>query len=602
MQLIKYYTISFIFFILYIIQIIQAENIENNSISENDDYYIIVVNNTLANIDIPNKKKRQPQNFNSNIEDIFVSSIVDDIQNIIIDNKDTYKNITKFEEIELKNHNLFKRNNVVYSNLVYPVVTIKERTFLYAYLSYKLIGKIKSIYGVKSCTPDIVFEKNAHYDNNEIYDDTKWKSTVVRKNASLHLSLISQGKYDDTLIDEYDTNYYFPSSAGKDVDIFILDEGFNFNDKEFNNKKNRNVICDLAVESGITTNATGNPDLCNPYEKHGSMVADVAGGVTKGVAKLANIHGIYLSNFSILNVVTALKYIHTYLFRPYKAIFNFSFGIFTPSFKLKEDIYITLQELITEISNDGAIFIASAGNDGKNVHDDILNEHYYPGTFDNIIAVGGINNNIMEKNNTIISYEKAPKSNFGKDVDIYAPYYASVSYTIKDRASYSSKAGGTSFSAPIVAGVAALVMSENPSVKFTTNSMLKYLTKIGEKDIVEGVDKPNVFINNGKHIVYSQNEVYYGCGVHSGNKKCSSNKCCTRDGHCSLNKDSCTTLQGCQVNYGICEVVYTSNSKMKCGFGYGSCPTDYCCSYKGYCGKSSDYCKVGCQKDYGQCK
>eukprot|EP00833_Pecoramyces_ruminatium_P013838 jgi/Orpsp1_1/1187870/evm.model.d7180000060818.1 len=76
---------------------------------------------------------------------------------------------------------------------------------------------------------------------NEILNETQWSGVGVRENADIHLSLLSQRKFDGNSTTTYDKNYYYPSSAGKDIDIFIIDSGFNFRHPEFANKDERTV-------------------------------------------------------------------------------------------------------------------------------------------------------------------------------------------------------------------------------------------------------------------------------------------------------------------------------------------------------------------------
>eukprot|EP00833_Pecoramyces_ruminatium_P008363 jgi/Orpsp1_1/1182395/evm.model.c7180000081125.1 len=103
------------------------------------------------------------------------------------------------------------------------------------------------------------------------------------------------------------------------------------------------------------------------------------------------------------------------------------------------------------------------------------------------------------------NYRVAHYSNYGKKVDIYAPGCFEVEYRDANGEDHKEIAHGTSFASPIVVGVAATIMSENPNIKFNSKKMLEYLTDIGEKNIIEGIleGDPNVFINNGKHSVYS---------------------------------------------------------------------------------------------------
>jgi len=47
---------------------------------------------------------------------------------------------------------------------------------------------------------------------------------------------------------------------------------------------------------------------------------------------------------------------------------------------------------------------------------------------------------------------------------------------------------------------------------------------------------------------------------------------------------------------------YPVATNWRCGKSYNTrCPNGYCCSKYNYCGKTSDYCKTGCQSDFGVC-
>jgi len=198
------------------------------------------------------------------------------------------------------------------------------------------------------------------------------------------------------------------------------------------------------------------------------------------------------------------------------------------------------------MSENGAIFVVAAGND--QVSADKLT---YPCSFESVICVGATDNiglnedyyrlkeleeeyhhptkytNYFEcerdykiANETINlnyvkfmddrrvatkNYRKAFFSNFGKVVDIYAPGFVKIPYRDRYEVDQIVYAYGTSFSSPIVAGVAATIMSENPKHSYTTSEMKKYLQEHALKDIIKGVgeNNPNFFINNGKHLDYS---------------------------------------------------------------------------------------------------
>jgi len=436
-----------------------------------------------------------------------------------------------------------------------------------------------------------------YYNEKKIKSETHWKKVNVRENAPNHLSLISQGKYDDKLISEYDKNYFYPASAGEDVDIFVFDGGFEFDNEDFTDKDKRIAKCEIYVENGNVTKSK-NDKICHGHEStfHGKLTSITAAGNVYGVASKANVYGIVIRyneyddnddyQYFYHDIIAGLKYVRKHLFRPHRAIFNFSFGEYfnITEYEEKREIFEELQTIITEMSNEGAVFVAASGNESLDTS--TLKEegiHYIPGGLNDVINVGGVQNNIKIDMIVVPNdgyyddtmktewYVVDKRSNYGEMVDIYAPFWmhydgdiyfeqkvyeyvsnllgvdiglvAEVSpldkgYLVED---IEFMISGTSFASPIVAGVAATVISENPHIKFTTKTMLEYLIKTGEKDIIAGIPEgaSNVFVNNGKHTVLSSDDKYNGCGPRAGNKKCGLGQCCTVDGQCTRDKDLC---------------------------------------------------------------
>ncbi|ORX83269.1 hypothetical protein BCR32DRAFT_308435 [Anaeromyces robustus] len=340
------------------------------------------------------------------------------------------------------------------SNLDYPIGSFKEKTILLAFLSSKLVKVVKSLSYVIDCDVDMKFEPAAYYNKNEILEETKWDNVIVRNDAKFHLSLIFQGKFDPNLVSQYDTNFYYPSSAGKDIDIYILDESLNIeNQDEFPKTNERivenkfNIIRSRAVYGGY------NPEYGIPKKSHGATVAMVAGGLTTGVANKANIHGIHLDDYATSNLFSVLlNLINDPLFKPNKSVFNMSFGGYNPiNYRTKPSVQL-FQEIVNYLSNEGSIFVAAAGND------------------------------------------KTPEKNQDEFQNTNERIVENKFSIIKGQAVY---------------GI--------------------------EKD-----DPSNVFLNNGKRVVYSKDNIYNRCGIHAGNKGCPSNQCCSIDGkYNNKNRDIC---------------------------------------------------------------
>jgi serine protease len=103
-----------------------------------------------------------------------------------------------------------------------------------------------------------------------------------------------------------------------------------------------------------------------------------------------------------------------------------------------------IQDLVNYITNDlGILIVGAAGNSG-------IEAEFYPAAYDGVLSVAAINQ----------TNGKATFSNFGAWVDVAAPGVAIL--TTSYGGNYTSTQG-TSFSSPITAGAAALVMAQFPS-------------------------------------------------------------------------------------------------------------------------------------------
>jgi len=106
------------------------------------------------------------------------------------------------------------------------------------------------------------------------------------------------------------------------------------------------------------------------------------------------------------------------------------------------------QDVITHVTLDlGCLVVASAGNENTAASS-------YPASYDHVLSVAASNSTDV----------RASFSNFGKTVDIIAPGVGI--YTTAFNNTYES-VDGTSFSSPITAGAAALVLAKNPTFTAT---------------------------------------------------------------------------------------------------------------------------------------
>lgn len=198
-------------------------------------------------------------------------------------------------------------------------------------------------------------------------------------------------------------------------------------------------------------NNTPNPvDTHNPG--HGTHVAGIIGATinpktgTSGVAHKISIMAVkYYSdaNSGAVNLTNTVKAIH-YAIDHGARIINYSGG--GPEFS--DDEYLAIKRAESK----GILFISAAGNESHNT--DIVGNQYYPSAYrlSNIISVAAtdIQNNLLNS------------SNWGKNtVDVAAPGANIYSTLPGNKYGYMS---GTSQATAFVTGLAALILSKNPSL------------------------------------------------------------------------------------------------------------------------------------------
>ena len=615
----------------------------------NDKYYLITFEfNSEIEEEIEEEFDITSEN-NNNKSISFIDKQMKDILKLMVYNKETYENkelieqYTSLKEKRDGNNDSFESIiDLIYKNsssLIDVLYKNEERGIytIYALLSNELYLIIKELPYVIECAEDDKMEEfepdiEEEYDEEEEDDDfitddyyntvnikneTLWDNVSIYKNAFNHQSLLSQGKFESSLINKYDTNYYYPESAGKDVNIVVIDSGFMFDHEDFDTN-NRIVRCEAICISTNCYSVYDDPVLSKyctgngEYPHHGTRVASVAAGKKYGIAKKANIFGISV-DMSYSSIVTALKYVlinSDTIFPPSKTIVNISSGSY---------IYrVAYDNTLQDLTNKGYMIITSGGNN----HIDscvkqersylskdkikVVKDFHYPSGYDSTIGVGSINNIDKDKslNNSSKLYSKASFSNYGNCIDFWAPGYVYAAspndneisvlnkpnycnnelknkndidctseeqikkylcfsignyfLNIKKTSVESKWSNGTSYSSPIVAGVGALIVSENKNIKFNQDLLKKKLKELSLKNIINFDETTqhsnNIFINNGKRITYSRDNIYPKnyCGERVGNSVCTDNQCCYSDGICGTSPDLCQVINGCQSEFGYC--------------------------------------------------
>lgn len=264
-----------------------------------------------------------------------------------------------------------------------------------------------------------------------------------------------------------DRKHYFDGN-GAGVYIFMLDTGIDANNPDFK-------VLDNPGASRIST--TSNLTISDAEAgSHGTRTASLAAGLQYGVAKGATLVQVKASGVIRNNRGDALLerldwvYDRVTLDNMRPAVLNMSFNIPRPITDLSGvNMEAQLDQRVRDLIAAGVVVTVSAGN--KNSGNPAA---FWPSNVSEVILVGGLDQNgdRWVRDTTDPDYQSIcldPQfndcgSNYGSLVDIWAPAeYIRAAVRINNRDDLAPRVrSGTSFAAPLVAGLAALRLQQAP--------------------------------------------------------------------------------------------------------------------------------------------
>jgi subtilisin family serine protease len=266
-----------------------------------------------------------------------------------------------------------------------------------------------------------------------------------------------------------DHKFTIPTTAGKGVNIYIIDSGININHVDFGGR----ARCGAAFCSSL-----GCSD-CLDRNGHGTNVAGIAGGSTFGVAKKSNLIAVKvcegdecISSIQTSNIIVGMLFVFYQHLADNKkrTVVNISLGgPFNPVTNL----------LVKVLTSVGIHVVAAAGNSGIDAN------LVSPASAPEAITVGNIN--------SLTTFDRLAvefTTNFGPRIDVFAPGVNIISAGHLSTTDL-SVLSGTSQAAPHVAGTVALIISSKGNL--TPADMSQRIIDLSTKDVIQGplLNSPN---------------------------------------------------------------------------------------------------------------
>ncbi len=228
------------------------------------------------------------------------------------------------------------------------------------------------------------------------------------------------------------------TTGSPSVKVAVIEgEGFDLNHPDLH--YGNDTYSNLSVSEYVDYVNPGNP---TPTTVHGTEVAGIIAAKTNNGIGIAGIAGGNHSEGSKIIPYRAMQAGNT-ISAIYDAVAKGA-RVINMSYNVSESS--SYNQALTYAYNNGVTLVCSSGKTGSS-------QISYPASHEHTIAVGAIDN----------SNNRASFSNFGDGLDLVAPGYL-IKSTVPADSGYYAYCSGTSFAAPHVSGVVALMLSVNPSL------------------------------------------------------------------------------------------------------------------------------------------
>jgi subtilisin family serine protease len=345
---------------------------------------------------------------------------------------------------------------------------------------------LRTLPDVVSVEPNVIGHIAAFTPNDTLFGNQWWHDTIVS-----HGTGGGSGAWD------------FTTGASSTV-VAVLDSGVNYNHQDLAPNRWENSL--EVQNNDVDDDGNGYVDDYYGYDfvstdrtpldelGHGTAVAGIiaaAGnngiGVT-GVSMKSRVLAVRIAdtagNVSLADAIDGIQYVGGL------RDVGVNVRVINASWRfigLSSSDVSALSSAISDVAAQQVLVVAAAGNDYADLDSSL---DVYPAEL--------TNNNLITVAASTSTDGKASFSNWGKtSVDLAAPGESIYTTTYPGNASYGSAGSGTSFSAPMVAGTAALLLSMNPDLTYTEvrNAILNNV------DIIPAWNDPNGDGNNSDRLV-----------------------------------------------------------------------------------------------------